>query len=65
MTQLFVTLKSSENPYLDYPINGLLELFEIGTDGQLISGVWRGLNPNGGYYAPCAVRNVEFVYPAV
>jgi hypothetical protein len=64
MTQLFVTLTSSDDPQLKLPQNGLLDV-QAESDGEVLYAYFYGLNPNGGYYAPCAVRNVEFVYPAV
>ena len=40
--ELYVTLESSDNGYLEYPCQGWLELFEIGRNGSIIKGVFRG-----------------------
>lgn len=61
---LFVTLKKSDNKYLTYPCKGWLELAEIGSNGSLICGVWRGLKADGSADCPVEVRNVEFEYAA-
>lgn len=60
--ELFVTLTKSDNQYIEYPSQGWLELFELGVDGSVIVGVWRGLMPTGCASAPVEVRNVEFQY---
>ena len=39
--ELYVTLESSENSFLQYPCVGWLELFEIGRNGSIIKGVFR------------------------
>lgn len=39
--ELYVTLESADNSYLPFPCKGWLELFEIGSDGSIIKGVFR------------------------
>lgn len=59
---LAVRLYASDNKHLRYPCEGLLELFELGTNGSVIVGVWRGFKdgkPNGG---PVEVKNPIFLY---
>lgn len=60
--ELFVTLKKSDNRHLIYPCKGWLQLFELGVDGSVISGVWRGLQADGSAACPVEVRRVEFEY---
>lgn len=64
--ELFVTLVTSDNEYLKYPCRGWLELFELGTNGSVIVGVFRGLKTEEGHMgtseAPVEVRNPMFVY---
>ena len=62
--ELFVTLTSSDNRYLSYPCKGWLELFELGSDGSVIIGVWRGRKEDGSVAAPVEVRDVAFQYAA-
>jgi hypothetical protein len=38
---LYVTLLSSENTYLTYPCEGLLQILEYGTDGSIIAAGFR------------------------
>lgn len=47
--QILVTLTGTANPYLQprLPLVGLLELFEIGTDGRVITAVFREQMPEG------------------
>jgi hypothetical protein len=63
--ELFVTLNKSSNEYLKYPCQGWLELFEVGVDGSVITGVWRGCNLDGSVAAPVEVRDIEFLYVGV
>ena len=60
--EIFVTLKKGDNKVLTYPCLGWLELFEMGTDGSVTVGVWRGLQPNGSAACPVEVRGIEFEY---
>lgn len=66
--ELFVTLEASDNEYLSYPCKGWLELFELGTDGSIIVGVFRQLKDDtiNGYIAenlcPVEVRKVKFTH---
>lgn len=60
--ELFVTLKKGDNKYLNYPCKGWLELFELGVDGSVISGVWRGVQADGSTACPVEVRDFEFEY---
>ena len=64
--ELFVTLTESDNTYLKYPCRGWLELFEIGTDGSIIIGVFRQLKEGEGVACnascPVEVRNVKFTF---
>lgn len=60
--ELFVTLTKSDNTFLAYPCQGWLELFETGTNGSLMVGVFRRLRTDGSHDAPVTVRNCEFAY---
>ena len=60
--ELFVTLKASDNKTLAYPCKGWLELFELGVDGSVTCGVWRGMQPDGSATCPVEDRSVEFDY---
>ena len=62
MKELFVTLKMSRNCGLQYPLKGWLELFEIGTDGSIIKGVFRNLNDDGTAGAPVVTDKPLFEY---
>lgn len=64
--KLRVTLTYSENQYLSYPCTGLLELFELGSDGSVIVGVFQrdGESRETGYrHAPVRVSRPVFNYP--
>lgn len=50
--ELYVTLMASDNEYIKYPSQGWLELFEIGQNGSIITGVFRG-DPNPNDKTPC------------
>jgi hypothetical protein len=66
MNEIFVTLTNSSNKFLTYPCNGKLELFEIGINGRITLGVWRGVKDDGSLVGgPVEVRNCEFIYPAL
>jgi hypothetical protein len=58
--QLYVRLDSSDNEYLDYPCFGMLELFELGTDGSVISGVLRLIVDGKRKGGPVSVKNPCF-----
>lgn len=72
--QLLVTLTGTTNPYLQprLPLVGMLELFEIGTNGKLITAVFReqisveqraDLAAAGGFPpGPAVVANPVFTY---
>lgn len=64
MQQIAVTLLATSNPYVSptLPARGRLELFELGTNGTLISAVWRALKPDGTYGAPVIVDDPAFTY---
>ncbi|WP_251153763.1 hypothetical protein [Cellulosimicrobium sp. Marseille-Q4280] len=64
MQQIAVTLLATSNPYVapTLPARGLLELFELGTNGTLISAVWRALKADGSYGAPVVVDDPAFTY---
>ena len=64
--RLMVTLQSSDNPYLKYPCVGEIELFELGSDGSIITGVFRGqaVDTPKKLRCPVVVKNPVFVYPA-
>ena len=62
MKELFVTLKNSRNHGIKYPAKGWLELFEIGTDGSIIKGVFRALKEDGSADAPVVTDKPEFEY---
>ena len=73
--QLLVTLTGTDNPYLKprLPLVGMLELFEIGTHGLLISAVFRTRLTDAEradgivkaeFGAPVEVKNPVFTYGA-
>lgn len=64
--RLMVTLQSSDNPYLKYPCVGEIELFELGNDGSIITGVFRRQDSDTPHCLRCpvVVKNPVFVYPA-
>ena len=53
--ELYVSLESGDNEFLTYPCFGWLELFEIGANGSIIKGVFRG-DPNPEDKTPCFAR---------
>jgi hypothetical protein len=70
---LLVTLTGTDNPYLRprLPLEGMLELFEIGTHGRLISAVFRARLTDAErelgqvkveFGAPVDVKNPAFTY---
>lgn len=50
-----VTLLASDNQYLRYPCEGLLDIWELGTDGSVITKVFHRKEPDGRYGPPVAV----------
>lgn len=60
--EIFVTLTDSENSFLSYPCRGWLELFEIGTNGSIINGVFRQMKEDGTCNGAVRVRNVIFTF---
>lgn len=54
-----VTLLSSSNTYLQYPVTGTLEMAEFGTDGSMIWATFRA-NGTGG---PVDIRNIVIADP--
>ena len=72
---LLVTLTGTDNPYLRprLPLEGMLELFEIGTHGRLISAVFRARLTDAEreagpvkvpFGAPVEVKHPVFIYGA-
>lgn len=64
MSKLNVVLTGTTNPYLqrELPIHGEIELCEVGTDGSLITAVFRAQRPDGRLAAPVHVGEPEFIY---
>ena len=64
MKQIAVILNATSNSYVapDLPARGLLELFELGTDGRVTTAVWRGEMADGSYAAPVTVPDPVFTY---
>ena len=64
MKQIAVILNATSNSYVapDLPARGLLELFELGTDGRVTTAVWRGEMADGSYAAPVTVPEPVFTY---
>jgi hypothetical protein len=60
--QLAVMLTNSNNRYLTYPCPGLLELFELSTDGRVIVGVFRQYMNGVQRGGPVVVREPQFCY---
>lgn len=66
--ELFVTLETSDNQHLPYPCKGWLELFEVGSNGNIIVGIFRRLKDdtvNGRFtenLCPVEVRHAKFTY---
>lgn len=67
ITSLRVTLLDSDNQYLPHPCNGTLEIWEVGTFGQIVKAVFRmeEVGPNGyiSQKAPVGVTGPVFKYP--
>lgn len=59
-----VTMLASDNTYLTYPVDGEIELLELGTNGSIIHAVFRRSNPDGTPSAPVEVRRPHFTYGA-
>lgn len=51
-----VTLVSSDNPYLKYPVKGVIETAEIGVDGKPIWATFRRDKEDGGG-GPVVIKN--------
>ena len=62
MRHLAVTLTGSDNEYLKYPSEALLELFELGTNGTVIVGVFRMFVDGKQSGGPVLVRKPHFEY---
>lgn len=62
--RLNVVLTGTDNPYLAdrLPLAGEIELFEIGTSGTIISGVFRIRGEDGRLGAPVQIANPDFAY---
>ena len=60
--ELFVTLISSNNVNIAYPKKGWLELFELGSDGSIIKGVFRALKDDGRAACPVVTDRPVFKY---
>jgi hypothetical protein len=57
-----VTLTGSHNPYLTYPVAGVLVILEQGMDLSIIDAVFHVSKPDGSLGAPCVVRNPTFTH---
>ena len=55
-----VTLLSSDNPYYNYPRQGVLVCFEQGTNLSQIVSVFHELKEDGSLGAPGVVKNPKF-----
>lgn len=64
MTTLNVTLTGTTNPYLipRLPLDGEIELIEIGLHSAIIAAVFRIRDANGNLGAPVEVKEPEFTY---
>jgi hypothetical protein len=62
--RLNVTLTGTTNPYLAprLPLDGEIELFEIGLHSALIAAVFRIREADGRLGAPVEIANPEFTY---
>jgi len=60
--QFFVLLESSDNDILQYPCLGLMEVFETGVDGSIITGVFRLYGDGQQVGGPVVVRRPCFTY---
>lgn len=60
-------LLSSSNTYLPYPVDGILETAEIGSDGQILWATFRakqnGWLGGSGYGCPAVVRHIRTTVP--
>jgi hypothetical protein len=64
--RLNVLLTGASNTYLDLPVKGEIELFELGVHGRLVNAVFRRLGEDGRLSAPVEVRHPVFTYsPAI
>ncbi len=60
--QLMVTVTNSDNPYMDYPVSGVLHMHEIGTDLHVSQSVFHKLLDDGSLGPPVRMENVKFEY---
>lgn len=57
-----VTLQSSDNEYLRYPVDGVIRICEQGTSLTISQAVFHRFNDDGSLGAPVTVRNARFSY---
>lgn len=59
---LRVTMVGSDNEYLSYPCNGIIQILETGTDESIISAVFRRKDEDGFLNCPVVVKHPRFEY---
>ena len=59
---LVVTLTASDNPYLQYPVTGVIRVVEQGTHLGISKAVFHQLNADGTLGAPVVVDNPVFTF---
>lgn len=57
-----VTLESSDNGYLTYPVKGVIQAIEQGMNLTLVHAVFQVLNDDGTLSAKVVVKNPVFTY---
>lgn len=57
-----VTITGSDNTYLQYPVSGVINIIEQGTNLSIIVAVFRQFRPDGSLGAPVSVRNPKFTF---
>lgn len=57
-----VVLEGSDNPYLDYPAQGVIRICEQGTNLSVISAIFHVLGDDGVFGPAVEVRNPRFRY---
>lgn len=57
-----VELYSSHNNYIDYPANGLIDVLEVGVNGEVISAVFIEISDIGKKSPPVLIKNPTFKY---
>lgn len=60
--RLKVTLIDSDNKYLNYPCDGIIQILETGIDESIINAVFMLKDEDGRIKAPVVIKNPLFAY---